>query len=431
MKLPLTDLIAFQRDQLAFFTDRGNGASDPLVPLSMGAGPVYLVTDADLVKPILRAPEDLIDKGQLIYKLREIIGESSMVLSGEEHRIRRAAIHSQLAKGVSSSFVPEITAVIRQHAAMLAREGSFDAHRATAPLAVRIVATILFGHGVLSAADETALITALHLAEDDLAAEIFKILPDFPWVKNRKKAKLAAAKRTMGFVVEKARSDAKRHSLISALEQLNLSEKAMHEEILLLLLSGHHTSGSAAAWILYFLGRHPDIAAEIAREARVVSTADGEVDARRLPQATTTLAFVKEVLRLYPSAYWLSRETRQPMELGGRKLAAGTSLLISPWQMQRNPQYWPDPETFDITRTHSGAAYMPFGVGPRVCVGMSLALLELQLIALEIAASFEVELASSEPAPPPKPVITIIPPALEMRLRPRGAVAHPRLHQAA
>lgn len=431
MKLPLADLIAFQRDQLGFFESRGNGASDPLVPLSMGVGPVYLVSDAELVKPILRAPEDVIDKGQLIYKLREIIGESSMVLSGEEHRIRRAAIHSQLAKGVSSSFVPEITAVIRQHAAMLAREGTFDAHRATAPLAVRIVSTILFGHGVLSAADETALITALHLAEDDLAAEIFKIIPDFPWVKNRKKAKLAAAKDTMGFVVEKARSDAKRHSLISALDELNLSEKAMHEEILLLLLSGHHTSGSAAAWILYFLGRYPDIAAQIAEEARLVSTPDGDVDASRLTRATTTMAFVKEVLRLYPSAYWLSRETKKPLEMGGRNLQPGTSLLISPWQMQRNPRYWPDPETFDLDRTHSGAAYMPFGVGPRVCVGMSLALLELQLIALEIAASFEVELASSEPAPPPKPVITIIPPPLQMRLHPRGVSVRRELHRAA
>ncbi len=102
MKLPLTDLIAFQRDQLAFFTDRGNGASDPLVPLSMGAGPVYLVTDADLVKPILRAPEDQIDKGQLIYKLREIIGETSMALSAAPHRLISKRAQRRRTKGIAN-----------------------------------------------------------------------------------------------------------------------------------------------------------------------------------------------------------------------------------------------------------------------------------------------------------------------------------------
>ncbi|MFN0262472.1 cytochrome P450 [Tepidamorphus sp. 3E244] len=423
----MSDLIAFQRDQLGFFLQRGNDATEPLVRLSMGTGHVYLVSDADLVRPIMKADESVIDKGRLIYKLREIIGESSMVLSGEEHRKRRAVMHAQMSRGVTSEYVPEISAIIRQCAAQMAMSGSFDAHQVTASLAVRIIATILFGHGVLTTADENALINALHLAEDDLAAQIFKIIPDLPWVRSRKKAKLSEANKTMEFVVEKARSNAKRHSLISALEELNLSEKAMQEEILLNLLAGHHTSGSAASWVLYFLGKFPDLAEEIAQEARGLTDANGEIDPRRLSSAKTSLAFVKETLRLYPSAYWLSRETKQEMELGGRKLPAGSSLLISPWQMQRNPRYWPEPEKFDITRNHSGAAYMPFGSGPRVCVGMSLALLELQLFALEIAASFEVDLGNNVTAPPPIPAITIIPPPMEMRVTPRATPQHQQM----
>jgi len=420
MKLPLADLFAFQRNQLDFFLERGNSATEPLVPLSMGAGPLFLVADADLVKPILKADESVIDKGKLIYKLREIIGESSMVLSGEEHRARREVIHAQLSRGVTSSYVPEISAVIRQHATQLLKNGVFDAHQATATLAVRIISTILFGHGVLTTADETALITALHLAEDDLAAKIFKILPDLPWVRYRKKKKVDAANEMMSFVVNKVRGNAKKHSLIPALEKLNLSDKAMHEEILLLLLAGHHTSGSAAAWLLYFLGKYPQLAEQIGNEAVAISDASGEIDPAKLPQATTTLAFVRETLRLYPSAYWLSREVRQPIELGGRKLKPGTSLLISPWQLQRSERYWPDPEKFDIGRRHSGPAYIPFGAGPRVCVGMSLAMLELQLFVLEIAASFNVQLVASTPPPPPIPVITLVPPPIEMKLIPRA-----------
>lgn len=430
MKLPMSDLIAFQRDQLGFFEARSHGATEPLVPLSMGVGPVFLVADAELVKPIMKADESVIDKGRLIYKLREILGESSMVLSGEEHRTRRAVMHAQLTRGVASTFVPEISTVIRQHAAMLAREGTFDAHQATAPLAVRIVATILFGHGVLSAADETALITSLHMAEDDVAAKIFKILPDLPWVHARKKRKLRAAQDMMAHVVQKTRANTKRHSLVSALEALNLSDKAMREEILLILLSGHHTSGSAAAWIFYFLATYPKLAAKIAEEARAISDDSGQIDPAKLPRATTTLAFVKETLRLYPSAYWLSRETKQPIKLGGRDLKPGTSLVISPWAIQRDPRYWPEPERFDLTRHHAGAAYLPFGVGPRVCVGMGLALLELQLIALEVASAFEIELVTPQPAPPPIPVITIIPPKLEMRFKPRASTGNQRREAA-
>lgn len=419
MTLPLADLFAFRRDQLGFFLERGNRAKEPLVPLSMGAGPVFLVADADLVRPILKADESVIDKGKLIYKLREIIGESSMVLSGEEHRARREVIHAQLSRGVTSSYVPEISAVIRQQATQLLRDGTFDAHQATATLAVRIISTILFGQGVLSAADETALITALHLAEDDLAAKIFKILPDLPWVRYQKKKKVEAANKTMAFVVNKVRGSAKKHSLIPALEKLDLSDKAMHEEILLLLLAGHHTSGSAGAWLLYFLGRYPQLANKIAQEAAEISDELGEIDPAKLPQATTTLGFVRETLRLYPSAYWLSREVRQPIELGGRNLKPGTSLLISPWQLQRSSSYWPNPEKFDINRRHSGPAYIPFGAGPRVCVGMSLAMLELQLFVLEIAASFDVKLLSKSPPPPPIPVITLVPPPIQMKLSPR------------
>lgn len=413
------DLIAFRRDPLTFFEERGSQASEPLVKLSMGPYPVYLVTDPELIRPVLRADESVIDKGRLIYKLREVIGDSSMVISGERHRQRRAALHAQLSKGVASTFVPEICAAVRSQSAHLARQESFDAHRATAPLAVRIIAAILFGGGVLTPGDEATLVTALHLAEDDLAAEIFKLFPDLPWVRHRKKKKLKQAKDAMHFVVQKARKQAKRHSLIAALEELDLTEKEMSDEILLLLLAGHHTSGTAAAWILYHLATMPDVAEAVAREAAAMTGPDGEIEAGRLSQARVSMALVKETLRLYPSAYWLSRETRQKIELGGRRIPKGASLLISPWHMHRDPRNWDNPEEFRLDRDPKGAAYLPFGAGPRVCVGMALGLLELQLIALEFASAFRIHALDAEPPGRPIPAITIVPPPIRLSLTPR------------
>jgi cytochrome P450 len=422
MKHPLSDLGPFQRDPLQFFLDKGVGASTSLVRLNMGFSPVYLIADAELIKPVFKAPEADIDKGRLIYKLREVIGESSMVLSGPRHRERRAAIHARLARGVADGYAPDICAIIRSHAGGVALASEFDAHKFSATLAVRIIANILFGQGVLTANDENNLVAALHMAEDDLAAKIFKIAPDWPWVYFRKKRRLAGAKRMMQFVVERTQKRATEHSILSALQALNLTPKQMQEEILLLLLSGHHTSGSAGGWLLYHLAIYPDLASQIALEAMSVATPDGEIDATKLKDAKISLAVAKETLRLYPSAYWLSRETKRAMEIGGVPLRRGTSLIVSPWHIHRDPRYWPNPDQFDHTRDFSGPAFLPFGAGPRVCVGMGLGLLELQLLALEMASAFSIDLLSPRPAGRPRPSITIVPPSIRLRLTTRERV---------
>lgn len=421
MKHWFSDLIAFQRDPLGFFLDRGCRATEPLVPLSMGPYEVMLVADPSLIKPIMKAPEAEIDKGKLIYKLREIIGKSSMTLSGEAHRARRAALHAQLARGLASTDVPQISALTRQQAAVVARDQEFEAHHVTSRLTLRVICNILFGPNVLSVADENVLVEAIQLVEDDLAADIFKVLPDLPWVYQRKKARMRQGRDMMMFVVERARQRAGAASILKALEALDLSPEEMGDEVLLLLLAGHHTTGTAAAWLLHHLARDPETAALIAAEAMAASDSAGELMPERLPQASLSLAFVREVLRLYPSAWWLSREVKQPMELGGRKLKPGTSLLISPWHMHRDPRFWTDPEAFRLDRHYGGPAYLPFGAGPRACVGMGVGLLELQILALEFAATYTMQALDADVGDP-KPSITLIPPPLRLSIQLRGSM---------
>ncbi|MFG1402013.1 cytochrome P450 [Xanthobacter sediminis] len=427
MKHWFSDLIAFQRDPLGFFLDRGCSAKEPLVPLSMGPYAVMLVADPTLIKPIMKAPEAEIDKGQLIYKLREIIGKSSMTLSGEAHRERRAALHRQLARGLASTYVPQISAITRQQAAVLAREEDFDAHHATSRLTLRVICNILFGANALSAAEESILVESIKLVEDDLAADIFKVLPDLPWVARRKKTRMRHGREMMMHVVGRAKERAADASVLRALEDLDLSEEEMGDEVLLLLLAGHHTTGTAAAWLLYHLARDPKAAEAIAEEAIAVSDSAGELVPDRLPHASRSLAFVHEVLRLYPSAWWLSREVQRPLEIGGRKLKPGTSLLISPWHMHRDPRFWDSPTEFRLDRGFNGPAYLPFGAGPRACVGMGVGMLELQVLALEFAAAYELRPMDAKVGGP-KPSITLVPPPLRLSLRPRESMQQPRAH---
>ena len=419
-----SDLSAFRRDPLGFLLERGTTAKEPLVPLNVGFHPVYLVTDPTLVKPILKADEADIDKGRLIYKLREVIGTSSLTISGEPHRQRRAAIHRQLQEGLAGDYVEQIGATIRSWAVSLAGQDVVDAHAVTAPLALRVICAILFGPEALSRGDEAAIVEAVHLVEDDLAEEMFRALPHTPWAYLRKKRKLRWAREIMSSVVERTRSRATAASLLRAFEELGLEGEALRDEVLLMLLAGHHTTGTAAAWILYHLAKDESIAAALAAEASRLSDHRGELTPGSVRSAASSRAFVQEILRLYPSTYWMSRELKRDQEVAGLRLRAGTSLIIAPWHLHRDPCYWDRPDMLDISRSFGGRAYMPFGLGPRACVGMGVALLELQLNAMEAALAFRLEVVSSEPVPPPKPSVTLVPPAIALRV-------HARVEEAA
>lgn len=424
-----SDLKPFRQDPLSFLLERGNNSSAALLPLRLGLRPHFLVTDPDFARSILKSDPAVIDKGRLIQKLRPFIGNSFLLSGGSDYVERRKVLHHQLARGVAQRYVPDMSSVIRGFAAGLARQKTFDAHEFGAPLALNLICVALFGKNALSAGDRQALIGALRLLEDELADEMFRATPLAPWTWLARRKRRKIGRETMTFVVKKVRCDAGSSSVLCALEELELSDEQVTDEVLTALVAGHHTTGTAGSWLLYHLAMDPELAARVAAEANAACDESGEIRPEALNDAATSLALVREVLRLYPSAWWFSREIKQPVELDGHKLKAGTSLIFSPWQLHRNPAYWTDPDRFDINRSHNIPAFMPFGAGPRVCVGMGVALLELQLLALEMSAAFELTAVSPDQVKWPNASVTLIPPKIEIGIRPRkdsataGAIA--------
>ena len=412
-----SDVRPFQLNPLEFLLDRTYGFPEPLEPLALGPKPFFLVTDPQLAKQILKTGEEFIDKGALVRKLRPLIGDSHLTMSGEEHRKRRDVLHHQLARGAAARYVPAMAASIRQSAVSMLRQKEFDAHEITGPLAVSLACVALFGDNVLSSGDRQVLVGAMKSIEDEVADEMFRTWPHAPWTYFSRKRRRKPALDAFSFVVNRVRKKVGTSSVLHSLEQLGLTDDQIRDEILTMLLAGHHTTGTAGAWILYHLAVEPGLAEAIGQEAADISDDEGEITAARLSSAETSLAFVREILRLYPSAWWFSRETKRTVTLAGRKLRRGTSLIISPWQMHRDARFWSDdPHRFNLDRSYSGAAYMPFGAGPRACVGMGVAMLELQLLALELAAAYEFTYTGSSPAAWPKPSVTLVPPPLPMSI---------------
>lgn len=419
MKHWFSDLPAFRRDPLGFVLARGNGAADALVPLALGPQKVFLVVDPELVKPILKADEARLDKGRFVHKMKDVVGNSSLTLSGDAHRLRREPLNERLSRGNVERLIPLMTAEIRRLAAHIAMAGSVQVDAVTAQLGLRLVCIALFGHEVLSPQDEQALVASVRSVEDDLADDIFRILPLAPWSHFARRRRRAVARKAMAMVVQHVRSNASDASILKTLEHLGLDEDGLRDEVLTMLLAGHHTTGSAMAWLLYHMAVEPGLMDALAHEAMNACDANGEIRPGALKSAPLSLTVVREVLRLYPSIWWFSREVQQPMELAGHKLTRGTSLIICPWQIHRDPRHWPEPEQFRLDRSYSTRAYLPFGGGPRACVGMGVAMLELQLLALEIAAAYQLSGVVAKPAPEPKASVTLIPPQISMQFRVR------------
>ncbi|MDL4820294.1 cytochrome P450 [Actinomadura opuntiae] len=170
--------------------------------------------------------------------------------------------------------------------------------------------------------------------------------------------------------------------------------RRLHDELVTLLLAGHETTASTLGWSLYLIDRHPEVARRLHEEA-VEVLGDRLPEYDDLHRLTYTGMVIEEAVRLYPPVWILTRTAQAEDEVGGYRVPAGSDVLISPYTLHRNPAFWHDPERFDPERFAPGGAaarpryaYIPFGAGPRFCVGNHLGLMEatfvLALIAREL-----------------------------------------------
>jgi cytochrome P450 len=172
-----------------------------------------------------------------------------------------------------------------------------------------------------------------------------------------------------------------------------------------LITAGHETTAVALFWALYLVAATPEVEERIAAEAAPLDLGP-ESGAEALPKLVYTRAVVQEALRLYPPAFTLARQARRADTAGGIAIPAGAVVLIAPWVLHRHRRLWDQPEKFDPARFLPGAtppercAYLPFGMGPRVCIGAQFALTEASLVLAAMVRAFHIERADTEPVVP-------------------------------
>jgi unspecific monooxygenase len=185
------------------------------------------------------------------------------------------------------------------------------------------------------------------------------------------------------------------------------TEQQLGDEVATMILAGHETTATALFWSLYLLAldqtTQDEVAAEVAAETKAAAVRGAPLDHERLK---LTRAVVDETLRLYPPAFLIARAAAAPDTIAGRPVKKHDAILIAPWLLHRHEKLWRDPNAFIPARFMAPTpppdrfAYLPFGVGARVCIGAHFALVEATLVLAKLIGAFRVGLIDKAPVLP-------------------------------
>jgi cytochrome P450 len=430
--LPLIgNLLAFRRDRLALHERAA--AIGPIVRVQLAHIPVHVVTDADLAHQVLVDQADGFKKSRVLQFLEPVLGAGLLTAEGDVHKRHRKLLAPAFAPKRLNGYAEVMVAETRaQIAKWHGQEVDLAAEMMEMTLA--IAGKTLFSADVRG--DAKTVAEGLELAMRSTVANI--MLPigyrwPLPRRRDMKRAvrmldevvyRLIAAGRAAGT----DRGDVLSMLLLAADEAGGLSDKQVRDEVMTLLLAGHETTSNALTWAWYELGRNPAALDRLQRE--LASLPDRAVTPEDLPNLPWNLAVIEEAMRLHPPAYNTGRQTLREIELAGHKLPKDSLVLVNIRGIHRRADYFADPLAFqpermlpEVKKTRPRHHYLPFGAGPRVCIGSHFALLEAQLVLATLVREAAIRPLSGEIQP--EPLVT---------LRPRGglpAIVRARTERAA
>ncbi|HYU76079.1 MAG TPA: cytochrome P450 [Ktedonobacteraceae bacterium] len=207
-----------------------------------------------------------------------------------------------------------------------------------------------------------------------------------------------------------------------------LSPGQIMDHLLTLFVAGHETLANALSWACYLLAQHPRVTSKLLGEleAQLAGQPPTPGDLERLPYLEQV---VKEVLRLYPPAASLSRIAREPFEWKGYAFHAGDIIMYSPYVSHRMPAQFSEPEVFRPERfdplhgeKHPPGAYLPFGAGPRTCLGAPFAMMELKTVLAMLVQRFRLDVIPDQRVE--ATVRTTLQPKYGLRMRPHLQDGH-------
>lgn len=346
--------------------------------------------------------------------LKILLGQGLLTSEGDfwkrQRRLAQPAFHRQRL----TRFAEQMVACTGDHLDRWERDllpgrPAFDLHAEMMRLTFRIVGETLLSKDVDG--DARAFGDALNVALKWTNEYVESVVKVPPWVPTPNNRRFNRAARTLEGLVDAIVAERRaegpavgRDDLLAMLMEVKdeatgetMSDRQLRDELITLVLAGHETTANSLSFTFELLSRHPDVARRVRSEAAEVL---GERDPTLadLPRMPYAKAVVEESLRLFPPAWVVERDALEDDVIDGHPVAKGSTVAVSPYALHRNPALWENPEGFDPERflkpdlARPKLAYLPFGAGPRMCIGNAFAMMEMQLVVPMVLRRFRLEL---------------------------------------
>lgn len=404
------------RDPIGMFLSARETFGD-VVRFKFGPFDYHLINDPEVVRHVLVENAEAYTKSRNYVGLRIVLGDGLLLSEGDHWRRQRKLAQPAFHRSKLAGFAEQMSRATRDLLGRWATEDApepFDIHREMMRLTFRIVGLTLFSSDVEGDARDVgeAMDVAMWWA-NDYAESIVRIPPAIPTPAN---VRFRRAMKTLDAVVYRLIAERREQAkeagfgedllgmLMEAVDETTgerMTDKQLRDEVITMVLAGHETTANLLSWTFLLLSKHPDVEERVREEAqRVLGDRDPELEDVKKLEATRMV--IEESLRLYPPAWMFERQATQPDELGGYRIEPGAIVGVCSYVLHRHPRFWDDPERFDPDRFRADRsasrpryAYLPFGGGPRTCIGNHFALMEAQILLAMIVREYRIELDPS------------------------------------
>jgi enediyne biosynthesis protein E7 len=394
-------LMVMGRDRLGMMTSAADRYGDA-VWLPVGPKELYYFNHPEHAKHVLADNASNYHKGIGLVHARRALGDGLLTSEGELWRKQRKVIQPAF----QSRRIAEQAPVIAREAAGLVERlrgrvggGPVDVLAEMTTLTLGVLGQTLLD------ADLGAFSSIGHsfqAVQDQAMFELASLGAVPMWIPLPHQLRFRRARRDLQRIVDRLvaqrggthdRDDVLSRLIVSTAEEPDprVGQQRLRDELVTLLLAGHETTASTLGWTFHLLDEHPELWERLHDEV-VDVLGDRLPTYEDLHRLTYTSMVVEEVMRLYPPVWILPRKAQEPDVIGGYRVPAGADVLICPYTLHRHPGFWPAPERFDPERFHPNRsadrpryAYIPFGAGPRFCVGNNLGMLEAVFVIAMVA----------------------------------------------
>jgi cytochrome P450 len=375
---------------------------------------ILLVNAPELTGRILQDKEDVFPKNDvMVDTLDSLVGNSIFVSSGDTWRRQRRMVDPAFsAMRINRAFAQMQEAIDDFEARM--PEATFSLDEAMSHLTADVICRTIFSRPLAADVSRDVFDDFAEFEKSVANIEIMRLLLDKPWAKvPQKPAVRAACQRIrdhLGAMLDArlATPDGKDDiaGAIAQARDADTGEAFTREELIdqlgVFFLAGHETTASTLTWAFFLLGMQPDAISRIREEVEAVTSGE-EITFEHTKRLVFTRNVLRETMRLYPPITFLPRVAERPTKIGRFTVKRGTMVMISPWTIHRHLGMWPNPDRFDPDRfspTREAdivpGSYLPFGLGPRICVGAAFATIETCLIVARLVRRFDITVQDAD-----------------------------------